>query len=413
MINNTLTHLQSFIDPMFSINTFNRTTTIKALGLLTITGMAIVAIRALGSLFLTQHANQSSKTPTSSPCYIFLQDSYQSKTNKLPPTYFEKTSKKIIKEIVKKIRNTIQRNGTGDAVGRCFLKLIDSLGQKRMKIAKKQETDEYIKFGQKRSLSLFTPLYHDSTYGEYGKKFTNGLLNLYKNYRHTLESGSTMIIRDEKTQEYTSKFTLQLVKNTPILANHLSDNAPQIDQGIAAYKTKMYEKPDEDLGVIYGHMDLEKNGVPYSLSDYFVFINKDFIDSPFEEKAIYHMILAHQDPRFIKNTMKEVKDCFIKCVNSQSEQELKENVAIFRYLFAHMAPYNRGSASIAEWIEKALYKLKCPDKEFRYGDQHSSSNRRPLADLDALTAFTLSEFMEDYLSKIRLKKVDPKTSPNF
>ncbi|MES2199360.1 MAG: hypothetical protein V4489_04250 [Chlamydiota bacterium] len=400
MINNSIANLQGFIEPVFSTRSFDKTSI--AIVFAGITAVAILAISVLEALYLRKRSSFFSK-----PCYVLVQDMYQNETRKLPSTYFEEESRKVVNLIVKKIQNTIKKSKSGNAVGQCFLKLVDTLGRRRMKIAQEQNTDNYTKFGEKRLQLLCTPFLSKSTYGEYAGKIKYNLLRLCKDNINDLKSGRS-VVKISKIKGYTSKFTFRFIEKDEKISDNTSRSGVDITTCLKmTMHATLREDPEADIGGIHGHVDLEKNGVSYSCSDYCVLINKYFIGTYLEDKAVGELILTHQDPDFTEKTMKEAKHLFTKCITCKSEQELKENMAIFRYLFAHMAPYNRGSASIAEWIEKAVYKLKCPKKEFRYGDQPIDSNRRPLADLDALAELiSLPEFMKDYLSKVVLEEKD-------
>lgn len=78
------------------------------------------------------------------------------------------------------------------------------------------------------------------------------------------------------------------------------------------------------------------------------------------------------------------------------KEELKERVAILRYLLAVSSPYKRGSAAIAEFIEKAIYEYHGFGFEYKYP---RFSIKKPAADLDAYVCFTLEEFILTYKSK--------------
>ncbi len=89
---------------------------------------------------------------------------------------------------------------------------------------------------------------------------------------------------------------------------------------------------------------------------------------------------------------------FEECVNSKGKdpETIKKNVAAFRYLFAHAMPYERGSAAIGEWFEKAIYK--------HCGYDFSSGSS---ADLNALTSLSMSDFEGVYLLNAVLTERPP------
>lgn len=121
----------------------------------------------------------------------------------------------------------------------------------------------------------------------------------------------------------------------------------------------------------------------------------DPIASMKERSKIY---VQHQDALLISTTLKEIAALFEKALqwNRATEQvtDLMNLVATIRYLFAHAVPYLRGSASIAEWLETAIYRFH-GFANFRY-------NQEKLVDLEALTALRFSDFIREYPSMVTL-----------
>ncbi len=91
----------------------------------------------------------------------------------------------------------------------------------------------------------------------------------------------------------------------------------------------------------------------------------------------------------------EIEPLFLEVVALKKQgavipERLKELIGQIRYAFAQATPYLRGSASIAEWVERVLYKL--------HGMHFTPL---PQADCEALT-LPKAEFMDLYRSRVEL-----------
>ncbi len=142
---------------------------------------------------------------------------------------------------------------------------------------------------------------------------------------------------------------------------------------------------------------LSLGGKLYGLSEYFFWTHITYEDNPLdwmvEQKRPITVI--HHDSFLLEKTIHFVAEFFEKAVLITDEEETKESCALFRYTFAHLMPYSRGSAAIAEWFERAIYLSK---------GFNLSYNIHKQVDLEALTALTLDEFMDRYDEMIILKK---------
>ncbi len=108
--------------------------------------------------------------------------------------------------------------------------------------------------------------------------------------------------------------------------------------------------------------------------------------------------ILHQDDYLQKESLLECARLFQDAVCWQSDEgipELKERVALFRYLFAHVSPFSRGSAAIGEWIEMGLYSYHNL-LAFRVEKSCMSS------DLVAFATSLFPEFLSDYNDRIEV-----------
>ena len=100
---------------------------------------------------------------------------------------------------------------------------------------------------------------------------------------------------------------------------------------------------------------------------------------------------------------KAFQDCLVK---PSTPEESKIKIGTFRYLFAQLSPFVRGSALIGEWLEKSLFMYHGYSMEYLYED----SDKQPLADLDAFTSFSFNDFLEKYKACAHLTQIKRDTS---
>ena len=144
---------------------------------------------------------------------------------------------------------------------------------------------------------------------------------------------------------------------------------------------------------------LEVNGKMYALSQYLTWMYRDFMRDPVEkmsEKSVITVI--HQDLFLIDVMLKDIANIFERIIkwNGENLRDLKQQVALFEYEFAHAMPFNRGSGAISEWLEMALY---------RYHGFKMSYDSKKNVNFEALTS-TLEQFVKNYDSMIRLEKIE-------
>lgn len=112
-------------------------------------------------------------------------------------------------------------------------------------------------------------------------------------------------------------------------------------------------------------------------------------------------LLVHQDEHLLGDSEKEYTRLFQHAVCWEPQEgipELKERVALFRYLFAHATPFMRGSAAIGEWIEMGLY--SCHDLlAVRVCQSYMSS------DLVAFATSLFPEYLVDYNARIEVTPI--------
>lgn len=332
---------------------------------------------------------------------ISLKDYQNNKS--LPITYFETQSKEVVSLISKEIEAAKALN-TLDA---CFDEVMAKIARTRYELAENQETTDLLYFGQERKLTLFSPL-HLIDHKEYGENFLSLIWKACQNNEMSLKSNRFITIEKPPIQGCSSKFHISLPSRVQLIHSFTCSQDPTLIDRLNSMspesKESFYANALSHNSFLYARVEFKKDGLSHPLSDYFIFF-RNGISYPLSDCHIsfdenVSIVLLHQSPEFIEATLKEIKKCFLKCVQSENEEEILFNLALMRYLFAHVAPYQRGSAWTAEILEKAIL---YPKYAFSYGAS-SDSGSLPRADLDALLTLTLEDFTKDYLSKVKLKR---------
>jgi hypothetical protein len=177
--------------------------------------------------------------------------------------------------------------------------------------------------------------------------------------------------------------------------------------GISALNGTFFPKESEELKkakkiYIVGEVDIQIEKKKILLSEYITWANQDGKTDPLEQLKNSTIIILHQDAGSINSTLDEIAKVFDKALKwtpQQKEQVLKNHVAFIRYLFAHAMPYQRGSAAIAEWLERAIYAS--------HGFECTHSGKT-MGDMEAFIAPTWDVFEEKYAETVTLTKVKGK-----
>lgn len=277
---------------------------------------------------------------------VQIDDSSYQKNIELPQTYFQDQTGLIAVEIVGRIRGAVARN---EVISE-FIPLLEDLGRKRRDLAETQESRYKERFGRLRvadediiqiTSSWDTPLCEQ--YTDYGMKIKHVLNELMK---EVIDSDSKRVIESTEVNGFTTRSTIRKMKS-----NGYSLDIKLIHEG----------KEDSLSGL--------------SMLKYNSFI-PTFSHSTLDQLPSIKALLA---------------DIFKACLDSDSLTSLQKNIAIFRYLFAHACPYERGSAAVSEWIEKAIYLYKGYEVQYPEGYR---------IDLEAMTSLDLSEFVKDYMLNV-------------
>jgi hypothetical protein len=138
-----------------------------------------------------------------------------------------------------------------------------------------------------------------------------------------------------------------------------------------------------------GTVRIQIDNKMYALSKYITWASQDTVTPPSDRMLQTTAVILHQDRFLMNDTLKEIAKIFKQSLlwdRSQNIQDLKNNVGLIRYLFAHAMPFNRGSASIAEWLEKLIYRVH------QFDCQHVTST---MGDMEAFVAPLWSTFQSN------------------
>lgn len=265
-------------------------------------------------------------------------------TLSLQQSYFSAKSEKIIKNAVLLIVQNVKENKAADLLDLLF----STLGAERLQIALDQNYSDALDFGKIRSENTYTPFH--SRYIEYASIF-------YSFFSPLLNS-----ILDSK-------------KDTSLI---------QIDELQGYTLSCLILKPDCNFQAT---IELKKGEAIIQMTNYRL-----------ERETL---IFNHSPIESLGQIKASTNEYLQKCLDfSLTQEQLKINVGMLRYFLAQGTFFHRGSAAIAEWIEKALYEYHGYKSSYHYlGDD---SPGHPTADLDAFAYLSLKSYIEAYLSKIHL-----------
>ncbi len=132
----------------------------------------------------------------------------------------------------------------------------------------------------------------------------------------------------------------------------------------------------------------EVNGKLYAFTEYFTWMYFTYSHDPVERMVnCSKVVLLHHDLFLIEDVLNDVARLFERAIQWKGidMNELKNRVGLFRYEFAHVIPFERGSAAVGEWLECAIYRYHGFEFEVRKN-----------VDLEAFSTPLLSQFMQKY-----------------
>lgn len=165
---------------------------------------------------------------------------------------------------------------------------------------------------------------------------------------------------------------------------------PSSLEGVSSDAKKIY---------LLGKVRIEIDAKMYALSEYLTWTYQDGTTDPAIRLNRFSVVILHQDRYLMDPTLKEIVKIFKRALqwenSSGNLQELKTQVALIRYLFAHAVPYIRGSAAIGEWIEEIIYR----DRGLNFTRVEGQSG-----DLEAFIAPLWSTYLTQYDKTVEVSR---------
>lgn len=154
-------------------------------------------------------------------------------------------------------------------------------------------------------------------------------------------------------------------------------------------------------------MNTEINGKMVPTNQLLTWCYTNFQQDPLE-RMVQHskLFILHQDAHRRSASLAECARLFTEIIEtgkSLEENELKEKMALFRYIFAHGNPFIRGSSAIGEWLEKAIY------QHLGFSCEQPKGNSTETIDVFALTALSFAEYLRKYHEAIRIAPIKEQT----
>lgn len=134
-------------------------------------------------------------------------------------------------------------------------------------------------------------------------------------------------------------------------------------------------------------------GKSYTLSRYLTWMYRDYTTDPVDRmREQSKVMIIHEDPFLIKDTLKAIsemfKEAFSYDVSKGSVNELKELIALVRFVYAHCMPCKRGDGAVGDWLELALYRY--------HGFLKTRFNSERLPCFEPLASLSLSRYLTEY-----------------
>lgn len=364
---------------------------------------------------------------------------------------FKAESQKIIEIAVERIKNSIC--SADFKPGLLFWDLLDTFAKERQRIAQQAGTPEAQLFGRESTDLDSGGFYDTSLVGAYAKanelaikqlaaemrpmkpslkefpnrtrkveeevqgrhfSFNIEILepNLVQKYTHDIPFEEQCKLKTEILQEFSSKPTgFQIIKR-------MKEKRPDLYKHTRMYYyvTKVFEsfpRPQVDMEkreIISGNVAnlksdfilvtkrSEINGKMYATSQWLTWAYKDYTRNPLDRMLLPEYrptaTVLHQDVFLREDALKECEKIFTNIMKwdckTSSISNLKDQVALLRYIFAEALPYIRGSAAIGEWLEGAIYGAF--DKTCTYHPSYTKES----VDLVAISTLKYSDYLHRY-----------------
>lgn len=296
-----------------------------------------------------------------------------------------------------------------------FKNLLTTLGLMRAEIAQDDGSDDLEDFGELRTIP--SSLLLNSRYAKCGQLAYESLQNFVEQSKPFIEYFSDETIPRSFKTNPSFKDPLETSLEFRILPAYSlkTDKISEVVREAYEYSEPSNRElsfcvslPPEELA--FYTVWKGSSETRYPLSHLYLNLHQSLTQNrqfkPFNEHSIVG--ISHTAPENIDQALQDLEDLFVDCVcHSPTRRELDQNVSLFAYLFAHVCPYLRGSASILEAFVKGIY--HSAGYQFSYGTPHIHPNgirENPCLDLQALIT-TYPNFKKAYDLHTKIEPLIP------
>ncbi len=179
------------------------------------------------------------------------------------------------------------------------------------------------------------------------------------------------------------------------LMKRLKKEAPKIYQGVslnvASSDFLMRFEGKLKSNIALCTLRAEVSGKLYGMSRYLSSFDPDGVNDPIKNILQSPTAIMHQDTFLIDDTLVEISKIFKEAVSWTSEQDvkdLKDRVALFRFMYSHCTPCVRGDGAIGDWFELAIYRY--------HGFARTRFAQDKLPCFETLASISLSRYVSEY-----------------
>ncbi|MCH9616820.1 MAG: hypothetical protein SP4CHLAM5_00940 [Chlamydiia bacterium] len=366
-----------------------------------------------------------------------------------------KLSEETIASSVKLIQERVESSTPAADI---FFKLFDFLRKKRGQIAQATQTPNAETFGALRTFKKITMPFQQfgavrtSLYLRYNKRFITQLAkkmgpmdrSLTEWKQREIKYGETVFnrkvafqvevltqknLRAQRIVEDITEKELQALLGTEKTGTEIYKDwnlmlrlkqkhsevyqriakSAQLKQLITCYPSPKKDsegKPIGDLSTlknlfVFSTVRIEINRKLYALGKQLTWMYTTHRTDPVERmKEHSQAIVIHQDVFLIDETLKAIAQVFGQAIlwdkKTQALEELKDKVALIRFMYAFCMPCLRGDGAIGDWMELAIYKY--------HGFLKTRHNSKMLPCFEPLASTSLSSYRKRYDKTIKIEE---------
>lgn len=143
-------------------------------------------------------------------------------------------------------------------------------------------------------------------------------------------------------------------------------------------------------------LELEPKKI-FCISRHMTWMYQDWQQDPVERMREHSVdFVIHQDTFLVERTQNACAQIFADIIawdkTNSSLEDLKDRVALLRFVYGNSMPCSRGDGSVGDWLELALYNY--------HGFKNTKHNKGLLPCFELLATTNLSQYLEEYRKTI-------------